>query len=327
MKKLICLLCAFGLLLCGCAPAEEPVTPEYVLTYAENQPEGYPTTLGALEFAALVKERTGGKVVIQVKADAEFGTQQEVLDQMAFGGIDFARVSLSSLSDELPVLNVLQLPFLYEDAEHMWRILDGEIGAEFLQVFKQAGLVGLSWYDGGARSFYCVTPIRHVSDFEGLTVRVQDSMMMTDMVTLLGGTPVTLAYTEVYAALEMGHIDAAENNWPSYQQLEHYKQAPYYTVDTHARVPEVQLVSVRTWEVLPEDYRQIIAQCAAESALYERALWAEQETASRTAAIEAGCQEIHLTAEAYKQFQKAVEPLYGQYCGDYLELIRRIQAG
>ena len=111
MKKLIVLLLA-ALLLAGCGGGNREVVPEYVLTYAENQPENYPTTLGAKYFAQLVEERTEGRIIIDVVTDARMGTQQQVLDQMSFGGIDFARVSVSSISDELPVLNVLQLPFL-----------------------------------------------------------------------------------------------------------------------------------------------------------------------------------------------------------------------
>ena len=138
LRKFLSLLAAL-LLLCGCAEVPEETVPEYVLTYAENQPAGYPTVLGAQYFADLVRERTGGKVIIQIKHSGEFGSEAEVLAQMAFGGIDFARVSLAELSDEIPKLNVLQLPFLYEDANHMWRILDGQIGQEFLEVFLRPG--------------------------------------------------------------------------------------------------------------------------------------------------------------------------------------------
>ena len=185
MKKLILFLLS-AVLLCGCGGREGAEAPEYVLTYAENQPADYPTTLGAEYFAQLVEERTGGRIVVQVLPDAQMGTQREVLDQLAFGGVDFTRVSLSSISDELPILNVLQLPFLYEDAEHLWRVLEGPIGEEFLKVFEEAGMVGLSWYDGGVRSFYSDMPIRSAADLQGMTIRVQDSRMMKDMITLLG---------------------------------------------------------------------------------------------------------------------------------------------
>ena len=218
MKRLFFLLLTSLLLLTGCTSKPEEPVPEFVLTYAENQPEGYPTVLAAQRFAELVEELTGGRVIIQVKHSGEFGSESEVLEQMAFGGIDFARVSLAELSDEIPSLNVLQLPFLYRDAEHMWRILDGEIGTEFLTVFEEAGLVGLSWYDAGARCFYTdVSPIRSPADMGGLTVRVQDSQMVMDMVKLLGAEPVTFHYGDVSYAFEMGKIDAAENNWPAYQ--------------------------------------------------------------------------------------------------------------
>ena len=327
MKRILVLLTIL-LLLCGCAePAGEPV-PEYVLTYAENQPEGYPTVLGAQRFAELVRERTDGKVIIQVKYGGEFGSESEVLEQMAFGGIDLARVSLAELSDEIPKLNVLQLPFLYKDADHMWRILDGEIGADFLTLISGTDLVGLSWYDAGARCFYTDThPIRTPADLAGLTVRVQDSQLVMDMVTLLGATPVTFPYSDVSYAFEMGKIQAAENNWPAYEISGHYKLAKYFTVDEHSRVPEIQLASRRTWDKLPSEYRQIIAACARESAQYQRELWKEQEARSREEAIAAGCVEIIPWPAQQDAFRKAVEPLYEQYCGEYMDLVEQIRNG
>ena len=327
MKRLIVMLLAV-LLLSGCGPEEPAVVPDYVLTYAENQPAGYPTVLGAQRFAELVRERTGGKVVIQVKCGGEYGSEAEVLEQMAFGGIDFARVSLAELSDELPILNVLQLPFLYEDAAHMWRILDGTMGADFLEQVKQLDLVGLSWYDGGARCFYTdERPIRTPQDLEGMTVRVQDSQMVADMVELLGAEPVVLDYDDVYYAFEMGRIDAAENNLPAYEALDHCQVARYFTRDEHSRVPEIQLMSGKVWETLPEEYRQTIAECARESALYQRELWLIQEEDARAEVLAAGCREIVLTAARREAFRQAVLPLYERYCGDYMDLVEQIRQG
>lgn len=326
MKRILCLIVLL-LTLCACAPEEETVVPEFVLTYAENQPEDYPTTLAAKEFARLVEERTGGKVIIQVKSGGEFGSQQEVIAQMHFGGVDFTRVSLSSVSDEFPILNVLQLPYLYTDSNHMWRILDGQIGADFLEVFSAGDLVGLSWYDSGARSFYSTTPISCAADLQGKVVRVQNSQMMFDMVSLLGAEPVNIAYSDVYAAFETGQIDVAENNWPSYQSQFHYQLAPFYTIDQHTRVPEVQLASKRTWEQLPENYREIIRQCARESALYQRELWTEQDTQSRANAVICGAQLIQLSEEQLGEFRALVQPLYEQYCAGYMDLIAQILAG
>ena len=318
-------LCLAGLL-AGCgAEKTEPVTPEFVLTYADNQPAGYPTTQGAERFAQLVQERTGGRVVIQVHSDAEYGTEQEIWEQLAMGGVDFARLSLAIAADDLPKLNVLQLPYLYRDAAHMWRVLDGALGEDFLQEFTRRELVGLSWYDAGARSFYAKQPIRSLNDLAGTTVRVQDSQIVLHMMKLLGSQPVTFAYSDVYSAFQTGKIDAAENNWPAYYRMDHYKVAPYYTVDEHSRVPEVQLASGRTWAQLPEEYQSILRQCARESAQYERQLWTEEEARARQSVLAAGCREITLSEEELEAFRTLVQPLYARYCGEELELVEAIQ--
>lgn len=313
-----------ALQLAGCG-GEAQVTPDFVLTYAENQPEDYPTTKGAQYFADLVRQRTGGKVIVQVKAGGEYGTEDEVWEQLQFGGIDFARLSLSALADDLPKLNVLMLPYLYRDDAHMRRVLDGDLGEEFLQVFAGRDCVGLSWYDAGARSFYARQPIRTLADLEGKTVRVQDAGITTDMIRLLGAVPETSAYSDVYSAFETGQIDAAENNWPAYYSMEHYKVARYYTADEHSRVPEVQLSSARTWSALPQEYRSILRECAAESAQYERGLWEQEEAAARTAALAAGCREITLAQEELERFRQLVQPLYEKYCIDYLPLVEEIR--
>lgn len=313
-----------ALQLAGCGKQVQTV-PDFVLTYADNQPMDYPTTQGAQYFADLVKEKTGGRVIVQVKSDGEYGSEQEVWEQLSIGGVDFARLSLSVIADELPKLNVLLLPYLYRDADHMWRVLDGALGEEFLQVFAEKDRIGLSWYDAGARSFYARKPIRSLTDLEGKIVRVQDSQIIMDMIKLLGAVPETLAYSDIYSAFETGQIDAAENNWPAYYSMEHYKVARYYTVDEHSRVPEVQLASGKTWAKLPEEYRDIIRECAGESAQYERQLWAQQETEARKAALDAGCREITLSEEELENFRQLVQPLYEKYCKEYLPLVEEIQ--
>ena len=315
-----------ALQLAGCA-AKLQTTPDYVLTYADNQPAGYPTTQGAQYFADLVQQQTGGKVVIQVKANGEYGSEQQVWEQLAIGGVDFARVSLSAATDDLPRLNVLLLPYLYRNADHMWRVLDGSIGAEFLQDFTAQGRVGLSWYDAGARSFYARQPVRSLNDLQGKTIRVQDSQIVIDMIRLLGAVPETTAYSDVYSAFETGQIDAAENNWPAYYSMEHYKVARYYMADEHSRVPEVQLASPAVMEklaALDERYPEIIRLCARESAKVERRLWAQQEAESESDLRAAGIEVTELDEEEKARFRAAVQPMYDRFARQG-ELIARIR--
>jgi len=318
---------AFCIALWGCAAQntsrETENVPEFVLTYAENQAEDYPTTQGAYKFAELVKERTDGRVEIIVNAQGTLGDERTVIEQMQFGGIDFARVSLSPLSEFVPELNVLQLPYLYTGADHMWKVLEGEIGDRFLNSFDYSGLVALSWYDAGARNFYNSShSIERLEDMKGMVIRVQESELMSDSIRALGAVPKQMAYGEVYSGLQIGEIDGAENNWPSYESARHFEVARYYTIDEHTRVPELQARS--TWEKLPEDYRDVIRECAEESARYERRLWREREVLSEKKIRDAGGIITQLTPEEKERFQAAVMPMYQKYCSDYTDVIERI---
>lgn len=300
--------------------------PEYVFTYAENQARDYPTTQGAYRFAELVEKRTGGRIRILVYAEGALGDEKSVIEQLQFGGIDFARVSLSPLAEQVPEMNVLQMPYLYEGPEHMWRVLDGEIGEEFMEFLDGSGLKGLSWYDAGARSFYCTSRvIRSPKDVAGLRIRVQESELMREMVETLGGTAVPMAYDEVYSALETRRIDGAENNWPSYESVRHYEVAPCYSVNEHTRVPELQLASGYTWNQLSPEDQMILMECAKESAKHERRLWSRRSDWSRQRVENAGCRITELTLEEKAQFREALMPMYEKFCADYMDVVERIE--
>lgn len=332
-KKRIITIITIGVLLLGTVLAVffvkrkrgAETVPEYVFLYADNQTEDYPTTQGGRYFADLVYERTDGRIKILVKYGGEMGSEGEAIEQVRYGGIAFARVSLSQLAEKIPDMNVLLLPYIYDDSAHMWRVLEGDIGDEFLKKTDSYDLVGLSWYDAGARNFYSSeAPITCLEDFEGKSIRAQESAIMSDMVSALGATPVEVVYSEVYSALELGLVDGAENNWPSYEAMKHYKVAPYYTIDEHVRVPEMQICSKAVWDSLSEEYREIISECAKESAVYERNLWKEREESSKKIAMENGTKIIELTAEEKRRFREAMKDLYEKYCGNQMDLVEKI---
>ena len=315
-----------ALQLAGCG-AKPQTTPDYVLTYADNQPAGYPTTQGAQYFADLVQQQTGGKVVIQVKSGGEYGTEQEVWQQLSIGGIDFARVSLSQLAGLLENLSVLQLPYLYEDAKQMWRVLDGSIGDGFLSTLENVDLVGLSWFDAGVRSFYTREKAATLVDLQGKVIRVQESDMMSEMVSDMGAVPVQVVYSQVYAALHNGRIDGAENNWPSYEAMGHYEVAPYFLKNEHTRVPEIQIASRAALEKLAgldSSFPGIVRGCARDSANVERRLWAEREAQAEEDMRAWGVEVTTLSEAEMQKFRAAVRPMYERFA-EQAELIRQIQ--
>lgn len=330
MKRWIAAVLMAALLLCGCGQqsGQEEALPELILRYADNQPADYPTTKAAEYFARLVEERTNGKICIRVYSNAELGDENSVFEQVQFGGIDMSRVSMSTLAEFYPELEVLQLPYLYDDAEHMWRVLDGEIGDDFLARSQRAGVVGLSWYDAGARSFYTRERITCLEDLKGLNIRVQESEFMSRMVELLGAVPVQMPYGDVYSAMQTKQIDGAENNGPSYESSGHFEAAPYVLRDEHSRLPEMQIIStvaISKIAEVDEDYVQIVQECAKESAQYERELWIETENEAEELVKSLGCVVTELSAQELEKFRQAVRPMYEDYPEQTQELIRRIR--
>ena len=312
---------------CGHQPIQDEPGAELILRYAENQPEDYPTTQAALAFADLVAQRTNGRVKVLVYSGGELGAEQSVIQQMQFGGIDFSRVSLSQLAEYEPALSVLQLPYLYTDADQMWRVLDGTIGDEFLSMLESLELTGLSWFDAGVRSFYTRQKVTGLADLQGLTIRVQESDMMSEMITDLGAKPVKVVYSKVYAALHNAEIDGAENNWPSYEVMGHYEVAPFFLKDEHTRVPEVQLASPAVMEklaALDESFPEVIRACARESAQTERELWARREANAEQNMRKLGICVTELDETEKARFRAAVQPMYDGFSAQQ-ELIDRIQ--
>jgi len=309
------------------ASEAKPEAKQMVLRYAENQAQDYPTTQAAYKFAEMVEQKTNGRIHIDVYHGGQLGDEKSVIEQLQFGAIDFTRVSISPLSEFDKSLNVLQLPYLYKDAAQMWRVLEGDIGEQFLKGVEKAGLIGLSWFDAGARNFYnSKKPVTKLEDLKGLKIRVQESQMMMGMVSALGASATPMAYGEVYSGLQTGVIDGAENNWPSYDSVSHYEVAKYYVLDEHTRVPEMQMVSKITWDKISPEDQKIIKECAMESAKIERELWAAKEGASEAKVKAAGSVITELEPGEKEKFQAAMAPLYTQFGEGYEDLIKQIQA-
>ena len=248
------------------------------------------------------------------------------MKQIQYGGIDFARMSISTLADIVPSLYILEMPYLYRDSGHMWKVLDGEIGKQLMETMDNTDIVPLSWYDAGARSFYFREgPVETLEDLTGKKIRVPESALLIDLMSALGAVPVPLAFDKVYSALETGQIDGAENNWPSYDSMRHNEVAPYFVVDEHMRIPELQMMSRSTWDILPEEYQKVIVECAKLSANYERSVWKERVDISRKRVIEEGCQEFLISDEEKQKFLAAVAPVYEKYCGDQMDLLQKIR--
>ena len=210
----------------------------------------------------------------------------------------------------------------------MWKVLNGSIGQDILEEIERSGsgLVGLCYYDGGARNFYMTRAVRSVSDMAGLKIRVQSNPMMVDMCSALGAQGVTgIGIAGVRTAIENGTVDGAENNWPTYHGGGDFLVAPYYILDQHTRVPEILIASKKILSRLDPEDLQILKECAKETQEFEIRRWKEKEAASEQAVRANGNTIIELTPSAFAEFQAAMQPLYDKYGSQYSDIIRQIQ--
>jgi tripartite ATP-independent transporter DctP family solute receptor len=294
---------------------------------ADIQEENYPTVLALRYMDQLVSQRTGGRHRIRVFHSRQLGEENQTIEQTRVGAIDMNRINVGAMGNMAPILNVLALPFLFRSVDHLYKVVDGPIGDEILGALDSSGLIGLTFYDSGARSIYTTTrPIHAIDDLSGLRLRVQQSDLMDRMVKALGAEPVGLAYGQVLTALQTKLVDGAENNFPSFISAGHYKVARYYTVTQHTMSPEVLIMSQRAWADLSTEDRMIFREAARESSRYMREQWLDWERRSERQAIEAGVTVISKINR--KPFEDATKPLRDAMRSDprYRSLIERIEA-
>ena len=296
-----------------------------VLRLAETHPKGYPTEMADEEFARLVNVRSNGRIVVEVYPGSQLGEEKAVIEQVQFGAIDITRVSISPLASFVPRLNAFQMPYLYRDADHMWKVLKGDIGKELLASLEPFGFIGLGWFDGGARSFYnSKKPVRTPADLKGMKIRVQESELMLDLVRSFGAVPTPMPYGEVYSGLQTGVIDGAENNAPSYYSASHYEVAKFYTLDGHTMVPEIIVGSKISLGRLSKADQDLIKKAAADAVAFQRSEWAKYEQVSIDKVKAGGAQ---ITAVPDKApWVALMAPLYAKQSKEIQDFVKQIQA-
>ena len=324
MKKFLTLCLALLLIfsVVGCKLGQK----EIKMRLAETHPADYPTTQGDYEFAKLVKERSNGKITIEVYHSKQLGEEKAVIEQVQLGAIDFTRVSLAPVASFDAKFNALQMPFLYRDTDHLWKVLNGNIGDELLAGLEKSDFIGIGWFDGGIRNFYTKRLVKTPKDLKGMKIRVQQSELMVDMVKALGATATPLPYGEVYSALQTGVVDGAENNYPSYDSTSHYEVAKFLVEDEHLRIPEIIIASKKALNSkLSKKEIEMVKQAARDAQTLQIKLWNEKVTASKEKVKAAKCVITELSADEKKAFQDAMSPVYDKQADDIKAIIKKVQ--
>ncbi|WP_029915867.1 TRAP transporter substrate-binding protein [Pelobacter seleniigenes] len=297
------------------------------LRSADTHDKNYPTVQAVLYMGKLLDQWTDGRIKIKVFSGRQLGEEKATIEQTIAGVIDLDRVNLAPLNGFIPETAIPALPYIFRSTEHMHKVMDGEIGQEILAAMAPHGLIGLAFYDSGARSFYnSKRPIKSPADMVGMKIRVQNSDLFVATIEALGAKATPMEFGQVYEALKTGVIDGAENNWPSYESTRHFEVAKYYSLDQHSMSPEVLVMSKRSWDRLSKDDQALVRKAAIESVAVMRDLWNQRVEKSKKVVMAAGNDVIE---DIDKQpFIDAMGPVYDRFANtpELKRMVKRIQA-
>lgn len=329
MKKkfgLLSVILAGTLVLSACGDSGNGASSDpdkvYTLQAGHSLPVDHPYHIAFLEMAKNVEERTDGKVIIEVFANSEIGAERELTEGMELGTVDLVVSSTAPVTNFVPELGVLDVPFIFQDRESAVEVLEGDIGDELFAKMEENGIVGLSWGENGYRHITNgVRPINSPADLKGLKIRTQENEIHIAAFEALGAQPTPMAWTEAITALQQGVVDAQENPAIVADQFSLYEaNQKYMTLTGHVYSVAVYMMSKQTYDELPEELRDIVVEEGQKAGAIERDMLVEMEKESIKTLKENGVEIIEDVDLA--PFQEAVKPVYEEI--EYQDLLNQI---
>lgn len=213
-----------------------------------------PYHLAAEHFAALVDERTQGRITIEVFPAGALGNERDMIEGAQIGTVDLIVTSSAATGPFVPEMRILDIPFLFRDLEHARGVLDSEIGDDLLAAMPERGLVGLAWGDIGFRHMTGKSPFDTTAAIEGVKLRSQDNPIHLAAYRALGFQPTVVGFNELYAALQTGVVDANEQPLSIHVASRFYEVQSDLTLTGHLMASALFVASQDIWNGLsPED--------------------------------------------------------------------------
>jgi len=300
-------------------------TSRQIITAVDVHPSDYPTVEAMRWMGEEIERETGGRISFRIYPSGQLGTENDTVNLARFGVLDIARVYLGAVNNAFPATLPLALPYTFRDDAHLRAVTDGPIGQGILRTFEQRGLIGLAFYDSGFRSMYNARHAIHTpADMHGLKVRVPRADIFMQMIDAMGANATPIPFGEVFTGLQTHLIDAAENNWATFQSTRQYEVARFWSQTDHCCAPEALLMSKTRFDSFSSADRELILAKARESVPVMRALWDQKQAVARQTVLDAGVAANDVDKDA---FRRAVEPMRRRYLADAstAAAVRRIE--
>ena len=323
------LLFAAGITAFGSAAAQQPIVIKFSHVAAVDTPKGK----GAQKFKELAEERTQGKVKVELYPNSQLYKDKEELEALQLGAVQMLAPVPSKFGPMgLKEFEALDMPYLLNSEEALHKVTRGPIGQGLLKSLEGKGAVGLAFWDNGFRVMTSNRPMHLPTDMKGLKMRINSSKVNDAIMRSVGALPQTLAFSEVYQALQSGVVDGTEGNISNLFTQKQFEVQKHMTITNHTYSGYVVVVNKKFWDGLPPDIRSTLEGAMKDASAYNDQMSAKDEATAIAAIKASGISEIYKPTPAEKeQWVKAMLPVQQEMAGrvgkDIVEAMRKEVAG
>lgn len=270
-----------------------------------------PYHLGLLAFSKRVEERSGGRIRVDIYPLSQLGHERMMIEGVLLGTLDIVVTANGSASSFVPRLGILDLPFLFRSREHMYAVLDGELGAGLREEASARGFRILGFLDAGVRHIMTRKhPIHTYDDLRGLKIRTMPVPAHLASFKAFDAQPVAIDYGEMYGSLQTGLIDGAEAANTNFTRQKFHEVAPHWAQVGWIILVANMMMSEAAFLALPTDLQHLLQDAGEASARYERQLYRDSDEAMLATIIERG---VNVTYPDPAPFREAAQRVYPQF--------------
>ena len=296
---------------------------------AHNQQEGSEIADSIALFSDFVAE-TNTDMGVKIYPSGVLGTENEAVEMVQAGILDMAKVSSNTLEQFDDRYAIFAIPYLFVGQEHYYTAMEqSEAVQELFQSTADEGFIAIGYYANGSRNFYLKedVAVTDPSVLHGKKIRAMVSSTSMAMIEAMGGSPVPMASSETYSALQQGMVDGAENTELALTVNGHEDLVKSYTYTEHQYSPDIYIISTKTWDALTAEQQQALVESLQKTNDNFKSLYTEMMAEAIAEAEEHG---VHVYYDIDKTaFIEAVQPIHEEYCarGDgYRALYEDIQS-
>lgn len=327
---LVVLFLAMGLLIIGGQQGINSAS-AVELRFAHFAADGHPGDLAAEMFAKGVEQRTGGQVKVTVYPANELGSPPEQLEQIKLGAIDMGLPTQGQLDKYSKKFGVVMLPFVFDNSEHAYRVLDGPFMAWAQPETEKQGMVLLSNWEWGFRNITNnKRAINSPADMKGLKMRVPPEIQLQATMEALGAVTTKIAFPELYMSLKQGVADGQDNPLSVIYHFKIYEVQKYLAITRHVYNSMVHVISKATWEKLTKEQQAILREESQKAGQFMRTALQKEDESLLQKLKNSG---MVITTPDGAQFRALMQPAYdriAEYSGkqnvaEFLEMVDSVR--